>query len=213
MFVVAMTIAVLGSIGAWAVQSAALEVRMAGYERQNTQTHYLAEYGILSASQDLGPGYAQQLVGLAVCGTGGTREACNNAQWSVADPNATTLSKSCHRWTNATQATTQFIPSGMTPLDSADGGGAPGSFGVSNTVGDFNVELTEVAQGPTVSGTSGGPTGMFFYYVTLTSDGKTQQALSGTNYAAFYGSEGDEQLRSRVVVGPMPQINLTGCPP
>src|SRR5580704_882781 len=53
MFVVAMTLAVLSTIGAWALQSAALEVRMAGYERQNTQTHYLAEYGVLAAMQDL----------------------------------------------------------------------------------------------------------------------------------------------------------------
>ncbi len=56
MFVVAMTLAVLSTIGAWALQSAALEVRMAGYERQSTQTHYLAEYGVMAAMQDLSPG-------------------------------------------------------------------------------------------------------------------------------------------------------------
>ena len=50
MFVVAMTIAVLGAIGMWAIQSAALEVRMAGFGRQATQTHYLAEYGALAAT-------------------------------------------------------------------------------------------------------------------------------------------------------------------
>jgi hypothetical protein len=53
MFVVAMTIAVLSTVGAWALQSAALEVRMAGYERQSTQTHYLTEYGLVATAQDL----------------------------------------------------------------------------------------------------------------------------------------------------------------
>ncbi|HEY2510373.1 MAG TPA: pilus assembly PilX N-terminal domain-containing protein [Polyangiaceae bacterium] len=210
MFVVAMTIAVLSAIGVWAIQSAALEVRMAGYERQNAQTHYLAEYGILAAMQDLAPGFIQNILPIAVCGVGGTREVCTSAPWSAADPaNAKPLGKACHRWSNATALTSQFIPSGMTAIDSMDAG-APGSFGLNTLQGDFNVELTEVAQGPQQQGTSTG--GMVFYWVTLQSDGKTQQALSGTNYAAYYGSEGDEQLRTRVLAGPIAPLNLTGCP-
>ena len=43
MFVVAMTIAVLASVGIYALAAAANEVRTSGNERQNTQTHYLAE--------------------------------------------------------------------------------------------------------------------------------------------------------------------------
>ena len=211
MFVVAMTIAVLSAIGVWAIQSAALEVRMAGYERQNAQTHYLAEYGILSAMQDLAPGYIQNILPIAVCGVGGTREVCTSSPWSSADPNAKPLGKACHRWSNATQLTSQFIPSGMSAIDSMDGG-VPGSLGMNNLTGDFNVELTEVAQGPQQQGTSTG--GMVFYWVTLQSDGKTQQALdtSAPNYTAYYGSEGDEQLRTRVLAGPIAPLNLTGCP-
>jgi hypothetical protein len=211
MFVVAMTIAVLGAIGMWAIQSAALEVRMAGYERQSAQTHYLAEYGALAAMQDLAPGYVQAILPLAVCGVGGVRETCNTVPWPVADPSASPMGKSCHRWANAAATTTQFMPSNMSALDGADAG-TPGSFGLAPTVGDFNVELSQVAQGPQAPGTSTGPGSMVFYWVTLASDGKTQQPLSGTNYTAFYGSEGDEQLWSRVLVGPMPPLNLSGCP-
>ncbi len=61
MFIVAMMIAVLGSVGVYALAAAATEVRTSGNERQNTQTHYLAEYGIArgGASRPRSTGVAQ----------------------------------------------------------------------------------------------------------------------------------------------------------
>ena len=41
---------------------------MAGYERQNTQTHYLAEYGVMAAMQDLAPSVAGNVINNAMCG-------------------------------------------------------------------------------------------------------------------------------------------------
>jgi hypothetical protein len=179
---------------------------MAGYERQNAQTHYLAEYGVLGAMQNLSPDYAPTWLGYALCGLNGAIETCNSNPWIAADPSASSMGKSCHRWSSAQAVTSQYIPSSLVPLDPADAGVA-GSLGITNMVGDFNVELTEVAQGPPVTGTSAAGN-QYFYWVTLQSVGKTQQALQGNNYTAYYGSEGDEQLRSRVQVGPIPQV---GC--
>ena len=53
MFIVAMTLAVLASVGVYALAAAATEVRTSGNERQNTQTHYLAEYGVLGAAREM----------------------------------------------------------------------------------------------------------------------------------------------------------------
>ena len=49
-FIVAMTLAVLASLGMYALASATNEVKTAGYERQSAQSHYLSEYGILGAA-------------------------------------------------------------------------------------------------------------------------------------------------------------------
>ena len=57
LFVVAMVIAVLASVGLYALAAASIEVRASGNERQNTQTHYLAEYGILAAIDPTELGY------------------------------------------------------------------------------------------------------------------------------------------------------------
>src|SRR5580704_11905586 len=90
MFVVAMTLAVLSTVGAWALQSAALEVRMAGYERQSTQTHYLAEYGVMATMQEVSPTTAQGVLPLALCGTNNGTTAQHAACLSVPCLNFTT---------------------------------------------------------------------------------------------------------------------------
>src|ERR1700722_1759462 len=63
MFVVAMTRAVLVSVGVYALAASANEVRSSGNERQSTQTHYLAEYGIVGAAHELTSSRAQFLLG------------------------------------------------------------------------------------------------------------------------------------------------------
>jgi hypothetical protein len=49
-FIVAMTTAVLASLGLFALVAASQEVKTAGYERQNVQQHYLAESGLVAAN-------------------------------------------------------------------------------------------------------------------------------------------------------------------
>jgi Tfp pilus assembly protein PilX len=214
MFVVAMTITVLAALGAWALQSASLEVRMAGYERQNTQTHYISEYGVLAAMQTLNATYAPAILPVAVTGVNGTRAQCLSAP-TQNNASASCMAKACFRWSTSQGTMNIFNPSYVNPATSAPyaidpsavTGTTPGSFGLTSMQGDFAVEMTEPAQGPAQAGTSG----MYFYWVTLTSYGKTQQTTS-PNSTALYDSEGDEVLRTRVLAGPIPPLNVTTCP-
>jgi Tfp pilus assembly protein PilX len=54
-FIVAMTIAVLATIGLYGLTSAATEARSAAYERQAAQTHYLSQYGLEAVTQSVFP--------------------------------------------------------------------------------------------------------------------------------------------------------------
>jgi hypothetical protein len=50
LFIIAMTMAVLASLGIYALNTAAAEIKMAGYERQSTMSHYISEYAISGAA-------------------------------------------------------------------------------------------------------------------------------------------------------------------
>jgi Tfp pilus assembly protein PilX len=222
MFVVAMTLAVLSTIGAWALQSAALEVKMAGYERQSTQTHYLAEYGVMAATQDLSPYTAPNFLGPAISGFQTANGAAHATCLSIPCLNFTVspvvstcptefttvnpVAQTCFPWRTASAMPSGFgpTPSSMNPIDTADGGvsGAPGSLGATSTQGDFSVELTEVGPAPPCHGMSSNTT-MACYWATVTSYGSTQAAGDTT-------SQGTEQLRARLEIGPISKISTTG---
>ena len=64
MFIVSMTIAVLASVGMYALAAAQNEVRTSGNERQNTQTHYLSEYGVIGVTHEMQSSKAAFYMGL-----------------------------------------------------------------------------------------------------------------------------------------------------
>jgi hypothetical protein len=240
MFVVAMTLAVLSTVGAWALQSAALEVRMAGFERQSSQTHYLSEYGLLATTEDvaanaLGPKVAQW----AVCGANVTAGSvstnyhaqclslpCINAP-SGGGPATVSLTgscaeltgaglwaKSCYRWQGWSSFAGGFSTPATLPLmDVEDGGvsGTPGSLGATNMQGTFSAEFTDLTLGPPLSGNSIGGSGgtnqsaNSNYFATITAYGQTS-ATGGSSQ-----SQGNELLRARIVIGPIPTLNTAGC--
>ena len=224
MFVVAMTLAVLSTIGAWALQSAALEVRMAGFERQSTQTHYLAEYGVLTALENLtstsSAAYGSLMA--AKCGasngTAVVHPTClsvpcvnfatnpptilaNCSEVNAAYPSA----MSCGRWDTASGATGFPVSAqtGVTPwtaplLDVSGGvAGAPGSLGATNTQGNIAAELTDLVPGPPAAGASSQTNGGL---PTVASYWVTVTAYGQTSTAAGTTSQGTELLRSRLLI-------------
>lgn len=209
MFVVSMMISVLAAVGVFALAAAATEVRTAGNERQNTQTHYLAEYGILAFARETQEGKVQSYISLM--------KAAPDTCLSLPVPRATyltagresDLAKACHRvYSTELQSiggwgTTPTVPySGGSPY--ATGVAQPGSLGPVPSNPAFFVEVTDVNQ-RSAAGYSTGTCG--FAVVTGTSFGVTQPiaSVNGAPVVA-YAAEGVEMQRARFVAGPM-------CPP
>ena len=63
MFIVSMMITVLATVGLFALAAAATELKTAGNERQSTQTHYLAQYGIIAMAHNADGPYATAYLG------------------------------------------------------------------------------------------------------------------------------------------------------
>jgi len=78
LFIVSMTLAVLASVGIYALAAASNEVRTSGYERQNTQTHYLASYGILGTAHEISSTKAQYYAGLMLSANKDTCASLSN---------------------------------------------------------------------------------------------------------------------------------------
>jgi len=198
MFIVAMIIAVLASVGLYALAAASSEVRMSGNERQSTQTHYLATYGILGVTEHLIAPQATLQTDLMF----GAPEPC------LSLPNAPAIGggygQACRRilstdlpWSNAAIT----VPyTGNTPYAP---GANPGSFGQTPMSGDFFVETTGPAPIKHAGNDTAGHT--CFVQLTLTSTGVTKpqypwQPAGGLT--AEYGGEGLEVQRARIVFGP-----------
>jgi hypothetical protein len=203
MFIVAMTIAVLASVGIYALAAASIELRTAGNERQSTQTHYLAEYGILGAAHELFGTKAQLYVGMMIQQP---EPLCVSLPGvpTTADP----LTKACRRlpdtelsqgWTGTPTTVPYTGAAPYTP------GVAPGSFGATPTNGGFFVELTDPTQ---LSAPARYALDQNFCFLELaaTSTGVTKPVFAWQQTAdqtAQFGGEGVEMQRARIIVGPV----------
>jgi hypothetical protein len=201
LFIVAMVLAVLASVGAYALAAASTEMRTAGNERQNTQTHYLAEYGVLGTASELIATKAQFYLGLmlsnpdAGCVSLPGVQAANDI-----------MLRACRRLPSAelgaawamNPAVDKF--GGNTPYQS---GVDPGSLGPTPLHGDFFVELTAptMANAPPRYALD-----LHFCFIQLTASavGVTQPNwVQDASQAALYGGEGLETQRARIVAGPV----------
>jgi hypothetical protein len=202
MFVVAMALAVLGSVGMYAIVAASNEVRTSGNERQNTQTHYLAQYGVIGAAHEMVSTKAQFYLGLMMNSSTADTPCVSlpGVNFSTAPP----ILRACRRlgsaelgtpWTGAPIT----VPYGAnTPFTS---GVVPGSFGPVPMNGDFFVELTEPTQAQAPARYA---TDLHFCFIemTATSSGITQPVLVGQP-TGTYASEGIEVQRARIMAGPV----------
>jgi hypothetical protein len=202
MFIVAMVLAVLASVGIYALAAASNEMRTSGNERQNTQTHYLSQYGIIAASQELAATKAQLYLGLMLSPTTSDSNCISlPGVPATADP----MTRACRR----IGATELAVGSGWatTPTDTYGGqtpySATPGSLGPSPLNADFFVEFTS----PTMAAApSRYALNLQFCFVqfTATSTGITQpQYVAAGALTPYYGGEGLEMQRARLVAGPI----------
>ena len=204
MFIVAMTLAVLASVGIYALAAAATEVRMSGNERQNTQTHYLAEYGVLGAAREMVGARALFTVNRMI--TAKTQDTNCVSLQGVPTTGVPASTTACVR-----MGSQELGAAWNQPLVVAYGGtvGAqpytapPGSFGATPMNGDFFVEFTEPMQlsAPARYSTNANAC---FAQITATSIGLTQPFVPNvTNPTALFGGEGVETQRARLIAGPL----------
>ena len=206
MFIVAMTLAVLASVGVYALAAAAIEVKTSGNERQNTQTHYLSQYGVLGVAREMTGSYARFTIG-RMKSTVYQDTNCVSLQGVTA---ATPAALACVRMGSAELGAGWTIPvvnqqygGNTTPAQPYTTKTPPGTFGSTPMNGDFFVELTEPMQLSAPARYSSNANACFAQ-ITATSIGFTQPFVpGGTNLTSQYGGEGVETQRARLVVGPL----------
>jgi hypothetical protein len=202
MFVVAMTISVLASVGVYALAAAANEVATSGNERQNTQTHYLAEYGVLAIAHEVAGPKANFYFNLVT-------QMPDTKCLSLPNVPATASiqTRACRQIQSAELAQTWTTPTatlaygGTTPAMPFSTGIPPGSFGTTPLNGDFYLELTD----PTKTAPPAGYSDACMVQFTATVSGYTQPifplAAAGSNIS--FEGEGIEVQRARFMAGPI----------
>jgi hypothetical protein len=208
MFVVAMTVAVLASVGMYALAAAGNEVTTSGNERQNTQTHYLAEYGVLAVTHEVSASRAALYLGIMLNST--DRDVlCDSLPNLPATASAQTAA--CHKMSSAELANNNAAtPWAVSPVDSYGGsapfvtGLNPGSFGAVPMNGDFSVELTDPIHTQAPPRYSQDNSFCILQF-TATVTGFTQPLFplrTSTLQTSFEG-EGSEIQRVRFLAGPV----------
>jgi hypothetical protein len=204
-FIVVMVITLLTAVGVYAARSATMVDVAAGHARQALQTQYVAEYGAIVATTELGNGAATEYVAQMATGADDCR-ATSAVDEAVAGP------PPCYKMFQG-ELKNQTATDLFVTADNVD----PGSLGGPVTVtgattpyglqGNFVVEITDPTSSSTpIAGTVAGGPGPPFYFMqlTLTSVGQVLPAenLSECNEKAS-AAGGTQTLRSHVVVGPI----------
>jgi hypothetical protein len=199
MFIVAMTLAVLASVGIYALAAAASELRTSGNERQSAQSHYLAEYGVIGAAHEISAGNAQWYLGVMLSAPDTLCMALPGVP-STASP----TTRACRRvgskelaGTWSSPFTVAYAPGKQAFTD------APGSLGPIPMEGDFFVELTDPSQTTSPARYALG-LNLCFIGLAATSTGITRPMfVNVTDPVATIAGEGVEVQRARFVAGPI----------
>jgi hypothetical protein len=202
MFVVSMAIVALASIGVYALAAAQNEVKTSGNERQNTQTHYLAEYGVIGMAHEMAATKAQLYLGLMLSAPD---SPCVSLPGVTPGPKVNALTMACRRFGSQELGANWGAPvtnayAGTVPYAANT---TPGSLGPAPMNADFFVELTDPNETSTPPRYS---TDLHFCFiqVTVTSTGITQPLFpAGAQPTAQYLSEGLEMQRARLLAGPV----------
>jgi hypothetical protein len=211
-FIVVMALTMLTAIGVFAMRAASMAVAASGYDRQNTQNHYVGEYGLLGAVAELSTTRRTAYVDKMGRGV----EQCSAVKGVQNGGGAVPC---YHLYANDVQKAVTESFSGRSLFEPSSSAGTtltPGSLGPASLDGDFVVEMTDPGPvGMPVAGSDVGGTGPKFRYlqVTLTSTGQVRPSGGGNcNGVVTSGGTvdvqgqlaGNETGRAFVVIGPMP---------
>jgi hypothetical protein len=197
-FIVAMTLAVLASLGLYALGQTSNDMKTAGYARQSAQTHYLSEYGVLGGAQTMTPQTSQLYLGLMRNST--RRDTSCISLPTPANPSGlpAQTQTQCRRMGAAELGTmwTGALANGGLSTTSYN------SFGPYPVTGDFFIELTDPVQTQPPTGFDL-KLGLCFAQFTLSSVGLVQPNVANTADQTYFGNQGLEMARARITAGPI----------
>jgi hypothetical protein len=229
MFIVAMTLAVIGAMGMYALQMASTEIKTAGFIRQQVQTQYLAQYGVSASAQAL-TNNAQMYATIMTTQPDTGCYSLFSVYQLAAQLSAPTTPQAlaCHR-AGSMELASQVIPQGgalpillnpsgvafSTSSDLTRGPVGIGTPGATLPTADFFVEVTDANQKQPPPGfATNASSPVCFLQITASTVGLTP-TTSNTNAGDTFNttgtpgflSEGLETARARILFGP---ITCTG---
>jgi hypothetical protein len=185
LFVVVLVITLLTAVGLFAAQSATLVDQASGYSRQAAQTGYLAEYGVLATTAELGSGAAGAYRARML----NPKDTCRMNQGmdstDTGPPPCLVL-----------QLNDFAAPSGGSMLDTS----------ALPLAADFVVEVTDLGpSGAPIAGTDVGGTGNAFGYmkVTATTIAQLRPASAAACVENVTPVAGQQLMRAHLIVGPV----------
>jgi hypothetical protein len=202
-FVVVMVLTMLTAIGVFAIRASAMANAASGFDRQNTQNHYVGEYGLLTAVAELSTTRRSAYYNKMASGA----ETCAATKGV---PNLGNGVACYHLYANDVAKIVSGNFTGRPLFEAPSGSGGalvPGSLGPVALDGDFVVEMTDPGPvGLPVAGTpvSQGPGNFTYKQVTLTSVGQVRPGGDPAACSAGAVVAGNETGRAFVVIGPMP---------
>jgi hypothetical protein len=203
-FVVLLVITLLTTLGLFAVRSSSLATSASGFQRQMTQTHYIAEYGMISAAAYLDQRaqvVTDKMLDAAlmdttcagVCGPPPTVTLPKCAKLGYAD-----LDGEVKRFDAARDLLE--LTTGPSEAPTA------GSLGPAPLEADFDIEVTDWYEAwPPLSGFDATDERLVHAMVTVTVSGmvRPEQAAAGTWDTAAATAAGVEATRAHVIIGPV----------
>lgn len=191
MFIVAMTLTLLGAMGIYALNMATSEVKASGYLRQNTQTHYVSEWAVMGAAEALTLDAQHLQLAISANGTlpGITNMKMNCPSITPAVPaTASPAARSCLMFWSSDLLSTSYGSGALfnplagapfiEPYTAASAAAAldtnVGDLGL-NLSPDFFIEFTDLTPiaPPAGVGTGPGQVAQCSYLVTVTGTGVT----------------------------------------
>ncbi|MSP24286.1 MAG: hypothetical protein EXR75_03795 [Myxococcales bacterium] len=196
-FVVMLVITTLTGLGLFAVRSASLAGLASGYHRQLVQTHFVADYAVLSLAADLGidPNkHAQNMELGKNCLGFGKQLKPTCAQYSLDD-----LQKSLEKHDKTNKVL------------EATAAAVPGSLGATDVEGDMKIELTDrhpawpPLEGNQINGVGGGAM-LSYVMVTISAEGlvRPKQAVVNKWDTSAATAAAIELSRAHLIIGPVP---------
>lgn len=193
-FIVAATLALLAGLGLYGLKASSEELASSGNYLRNAQTHFITEYGVLGAANEVSGPRAQLYLSLMSDPT--TRDT-KCVSLSTVPSTASLQSLACRR-----MGSSEIGQRWITPfLDQYTNATTPGSLGPIPRAGDFFVEITDPVQVAAPPGYDLG-LGLCFMQFTVTVTGLTKH-LNPSSTTALYRGFGIEMGRGRIMGGPV----------